>query len=123
MTNYQTGQEYNDLRWWIMPVAVMAGGTIVEVRARGVFSVSVTDPVRATEVEADPDSLPRYLQSLVSAAANDWIGERSASAASVAELTTITPRASSDLQARVETRLSELGIQVNRLTVEAVETV
>ena len=44
MNPYQPAQEYNDLRWGtIMPVMVMVGSAVAQVRARGNYSVKVAD--------------------------------------------------------------------------------
>jgi membrane protease subunit (stomatin/prohibitin family) len=124
MSAYQINQEFSDLRWGtMMPVTVMVGSDIVEVRARGTLAVIVVDPGPLAAALPDPDDLPGYLRSQVLPAITDLIGERSTQAANKAQLTAVTPETHQTLQAQLEPRFAALGLRLKSVTVEAIETV
>jgi hypothetical protein len=123
MTAYQTGQEYKTLRWGMMPTPVKVGESFAEVRARGTFSAAIQDPGKVSAIVENPDDLPRYLQNLLALAANDFLGERSAACASLAQLTTLTPDAARALEAQASGRLAAAGLRLTALSIEAIEGV
>jgi membrane protease subunit (stomatin/prohibitin family) len=122
MNAYQLAQEWNDLRWGtVMPVAVMIGSTFVQVRARGSFSLAVTDPRRLEEQVPDPDNLPATVKSLLAQTITDMLGERSAEVSNIAQLVTVTPQTIQALRTILEPKFNALGLQLKNVTIEAIE--
>ncbi len=124
MNAYQLAQEWNDLRWGtVMPVALMIGSTFVQVRARGSFSLAVTDPSRLEPQMPDPENLPAYLKSLLAQTITDILGERSAEVSNVAQLTEVTPQTIQALRTILEPKFNALGLQLKNVTIEAIESI
>jgi membrane protease subunit (stomatin/prohibitin family) len=122
MTAYQIAQEYSNLRWGTMlPVAVMLGGKVVEVRARGSFSVTVGDPDRLAQEISDPQALAGCLRPYMTNIASLWIGERAGQVASPAELSAITPQLVQGFRSEVEDMLTGMGLRLTDLSIEAIE--
>ena len=123
MNAYQSGQEWNDLRWGtVMPVTVMIASKLVEVRARGICSVAVADPARLEEKVPDPDNLPAYVKSLLAQTISDLIGERSGEVSDVAQLTAITAQTVQTFQTNLESKLNPIGLKLKNVTIEAIES-
>jgi membrane protease subunit (stomatin/prohibitin family) len=123
MIPYQSAQEYNDLRWGTgMPVTVMVGSNIVEVRARGSFSAAVIEPARLAEEVPDPEDLPGCMRSLVVMTITDIIGQRSQEVSEVAQLTAITPQTIQAFQTMLESKFNAVGLKLKNATIEAVES-
>jgi len=93
MNAYQPSQEWNNLRWGtVMPITVMIGSKLVQLRAWGSCSVAGTDPARLEEKVPDPDNLVAYVKSLLLQTFTDMLAERSGEVSDVAQLTaTILP--------------------------------
>lgn len=124
MTSYTHHQTLNDIRWWTgMPVALRVGGNIVQVRARGSVILTVTDAARLSAQVTNPDDLNSILTPQINAAAIDALGELSQAAANLAQLTTITSANSKVFTTNIDNKLATWGVQVNRLTIEAIESV
>ncbi|MFN8597941.1 MAG: SPFH domain-containing protein [Anaerolineae bacterium] len=124
MTSYTHHQTLNDIRWWTgMPVALRVGGNIVQVRARGSVILTVTDAARLSAQVANPDDLNSILTPQINAAAIDALGELSQAAANLTQLTTITSANSKVFTTNIDNKLATWGVQVNRLTIEAIESV
>jgi membrane protease subunit (stomatin/prohibitin family) len=123
MNAYQFAQEWNDLRWGTgMPVTVMIASKLAEVRARGICSVTVTDPARLEEKVPDPDNLAAYVKSLLAQTITDMLGERSAEVSDVAQLTAITPQMIQMFQTNLESKFNPIGLKLKNVTIEAIET-
>jgi membrane protease subunit (stomatin/prohibitin family) len=123
MIPYQSAQEYNDLFWGTtMPVTVMVGSNIVEVRARGSFSAAVSEPVRLAEEVPDPEDLPGCMRSLIVMTITDIIGQRSQEVANVAQLTTITSQTTQAFQTELESKFNAVGLKIKSVHIEAVES-
>lgn len=124
MTSYTHHQTLNDIRWWTgMPVALRVGGNIVQVRARGSVILTVTDAARLSAQVANLDDLNSILTPQINAAAIDALGELSQAAANLTQLTTITSANSKVFTTNIDNKLATWGVQVNRLTIEAIESV
>ena len=124
MTTYQAAQAYTNLRWGtMMPIAVMVGSTFAQVRARGTFSVAVSDPAQLAQAVPDPDDLEGYLRSVMLSTINEVIGERSTEVADIAQLTTITPQTVQAFQAKLEAAFGAAGLQLKQISIEAIESV
>jgi membrane protease subunit (stomatin/prohibitin family) len=124
MNAYQLAQEWNDLRWGtVMPVTVMIGSKLVQVRARGICSVAVTDPARLEEKVPDPENLTAYVKSLLAQTITDMIGERSGEVSDVAQLTAITAQTIQTFQTNLESKFNPIGLQPKNVTIEAIESV
>ena len=123
MNAYQLAQEWNDLRWGtVMPVAVMIGSKLVQVRARGSCSLAVTDPARLEEKVPDPDNLTAYVRSLLALTITDMLGERSGEVSDVAQLTAITPQTIQALRTTLEPKLDLVGLKLKNVTIEMIES-
>ncbi|HEY5157621.1 MAG TPA: SPFH domain-containing protein [Anaerolineales bacterium] len=123
MNAYQLAQEWNDLRWGtVMPVAVMIGSKLVQVRARGSCSLAVTDPSRLEEKVPDPDNLTAYVRSLLALTITDMLGERSGEVSDVAQLTAITPQTIQALRTTLEPKLDLVGLKIKNVTIETIES-
>jgi membrane protease subunit (stomatin/prohibitin family) len=123
MSAYQTGQEYNGLRWGtIMPITVMVGSAFVQLRARGNFSAIILDPTRLAAEGSDPEDLIRYLGSLVVSVITDVIGERSGEVSDVAQLTAITPQTIQAFQTKLESKFETLGLRLKDFSIDAIES-
>jgi membrane protease subunit (stomatin/prohibitin family) len=123
MTAYQTGQEFNALRWGVMPVALMVGGTFAQVRARGTFSAVIADPKLLAEALPDAEALPRYLQNLLGSTMTDTIGERSAVVTTLEQLTALTPETVQVLEHIAQARFAAIGMRLTDVQIEAIESV
>ena len=122
MNAYQLDQEWKDLRWGtVIPVAVMIGSKVIQVRARGCCSLAVTEPERLEEKVPLPDNLPAHVKALLVQSMTDMLGEQSAGASEVAQLTTVTPQTVQALQTILEPKFTALGLQIKNLSIEAVE--
>lgn len=123
MSAYQPGQEFNNERWGTgMPIMVMVGSNVIQVRARGSFSAAVDDPAQLAAQAPDPDDLPAYMRSLVVSAATDFIGERSQAVATAAQLTAVSAQVAQALQAAVEARFKAAGLRLKSFSLEAIES-
>jgi len=123
MNAYQLAQEWNDLRWGtVMPVAVMIGSKLVQVRARGSCSLAVTDPARLEEKVPDPGNLAAYVKSLLAQTITDMLGERSGEVSDVAQLTAITPQTIQALRTTLEPKLDLVGLKIKNVTIETIES-
>lgn len=123
MNAYQLAQEWNDLRWGtVMPVAVMIGSKLVQVRARGSCSLAVTDPARLEEQVPDPDNLTAYVKSLLAQTITDMLGERSGEVSDVAQLTAITAQTIQTLQTKLELKFNLVGLKLKNVTIETIES-
>jgi membrane protease subunit (stomatin/prohibitin family) len=123
MSTYQSAQEWNDVRWGtVMPVVVMLGSKVVQMRARGSCSLAVTDPLRLEEKVPDPDSLPAYVKSLLAQTITDMLGERSGEVSDVAQLVDITPQTVQAFQAKLEPKFTVVGLKIKSVTIEAIES-
>jgi membrane protease subunit (stomatin/prohibitin family) len=105
-----------------MPVAVKVGSRFVEVRARGSFSVAVIDPAALAVKVPDPENLTAYLRSLVTSSVTEMIGERSYEVSTVAQLTAITAQTTQELQTKLEAKFKDLGLQLKKVSIEALES-
>jgi membrane protease subunit (stomatin/prohibitin family) len=122
MAAYQKGQAFNTLRWGTgMPVTVLVGGQVSEVRARGTYAMVVSDPAKLAEQVPNPDDLPAQVRMLAVLAVNETLGERSGQGLDAAHFTAITPELNQVFQARLAPRLSEVGLQLTQANVEAIE--
>ena len=123
MNAYQLAQEWNDLRWGtVMPVAVMIGSKLVQVRARGSCSLAVTDPARLEEKVPDPGNLAAYVKSLLAQTITDMFGERSGEVSDVAQLTAIIPQTIQALRTTLEPKLDLVGLKIKNVTIETIES-
>jgi len=123
MTGYQISQEWNDLRWGtVMPVVVMIGSKLVQLRARGSCSVAVSDAARLDEKVPDPENLPAYVKSLLTQSITDMLGERSTEVSDIAQLTVITPQTIQAFQAALDSKFTTIGLQLKNVTIEAIES-
>ena len=124
MNAYQPAQEYNDLRWGtMMPVPLMIGSRLVQVRARGLCSLTVQDTQRLQAQVPDPDNLTAHVRALLASAMTDVLGELSLEATDVAQLTAVTEQATRALQSKLEPKFSALGLQMKAVKIEAIESV
>jgi membrane protease subunit (stomatin/prohibitin family) len=124
MNAYQSNQEWNDLRWGTgMPVTVMIGSNVVELRARGTFSLAVTDLLRLEQQVPDPDALGATVRSLLVQAITDMLGERSSEVSQVAQLTAINAQTVQALQGRLEPKLTLLGLRLKNVVIDTIESV
>ena len=123
MDAYQLAQEWNDLRWGtVMPVTVMIGSKFVEVRARGICSIAVTDPAQLEEQVPDHDNLTVYVKSLLAQTITDILGERSGEVSDVAQLTAITAQTIQMLQTKLESKFNAIGLRLKNVSIEAIES-
>ena len=124
MNPYQPAQEYNDLRWGtMMPVTVMVGSAIVQVRARGNYSVKVADSTLLAQAVPDPEELMGHLRSLVISVVTDLIGLRSTQVSDVAQLTAISAETVQSFQTSLKSRFEGVGLQLTKLSIDAIESV
>lgn len=124
MTTDTFNQDYNDQRWGTrMPIALMIGSAVVELRARGTYSLTVVDSQRLQTEISDPEDLPNFVGSLVTVALTDAIGQMAQKATRVTQLTQSTEPVAQALRAGLESKLNALGLQLRALKVEAIEQV
>jgi membrane protease subunit (stomatin/prohibitin family) len=124
MDTYNINQEIKDLRWGTrMPVALMIGSDFFEVRARGTISLVVKDVQRLQAKVPDASDLTAYLGSLLAMAITDLIGGLSAQVSTLAQLTTPSESTSHTFQAQLEPKLDELGLRIQTLKIEAIESI
>ena len=123
MNAYQLAQEWNDLRWGTgMPVTVMVASKFMEVRARGVCSVAVTDPARLEEKVPDPENLTATVKSILAQTITDSIGERSAEVSDITQLTAITAQTVQTFQTNLESKFNLIGLKLKNVTIDAIES-
>ena len=123
MNAYQSAQEWDNLRWGtIMPVTVMIGSIFVEVRARGICSFAVADPVSLEEQVPDPDNLTTYVKSLLAQSIADLLGERSGEVSDIVQLTAITAQTIQTLQTKLDSKFSAIGLRLKSISIETIES-
>ena len=124
MSAYRPGQEYTDLRWGTrMPIAVMIGSRVAQLRARGTCTLTVGDAGRLEKQVPDPENLASHLSSLLASSMTEVIGELSAQISDLAQLTTISAQTTQALQSKLEPKCSALGLQLKTVKIEAIESV
>jgi len=124
MTTYQSTQEWNNLFWGTaMPVTIVIGSNLAQVRAYGKCSFAVADPARLEERVSDPDQLTPYVKSLLMTSFSDAIGERSGEFSDMSQLTAITSQIIQELRTKVEPRLYEIGLRLNSVSIEKIESI
>jgi hypothetical protein len=121
MPAYQKAQTYTDLRWGIMPTAMLIGGAIVEARARGTCAVAVADPGRLAEQVPNPEDLPGLVRSLAGQAIADLLGQRGLQAADAAQFTVVDPAVLQALHDALAPRLAQVGLELKALCIDAIE--
>jgi membrane protease subunit (stomatin/prohibitin family) len=124
MNAYQLAQEWNDLRWGtVMPITVMISSKLVQLRARGICSLAVTDPSRLEEQVPDPENLISYVKSLLAQAITDLIGERSSEASDAAQLIAITVPMIKLFQTNLEPKFNAVGLKLKNVSIETIESI
>lgn len=122
MNSDKTEREWNDLFWGTgMPVSVMIGSDFAQVRARGTLSFVVTDPGRLEAQVADADQAAGLVKSILVSTLTDVIGEKSAEFSDIEQLTASAPQILQALQAKLESKFKEVGLQLKGLNIEAIE--
>ncbi|MCE1253706.1 MAG: SPFH domain-containing protein [Anaerolineae bacterium] len=123
MSIYQVSQEFSDLRWGtMMPVMVKIGDNIVQLRARGTFSVIVSDPAVLESGAPAPDDLPFYLKNFAVSAITDLIGIQSRNLSSAGELTSQPRVYEAQFKTLLAERLQNAGVQLKDAVIEAIES-
>ncbi len=123
MSVYQVSETFDDINWGTrMPVMAMIASSIVQIRARGVFSVMVNDPAKLAAQVPEADDLPFYLQSLAASAMTDLIGMQGHKLSSVEQLTSIPQFFEQELENILTEKLHAIGMQLNRVHIEAIES-
>ena len=123
MNAYQLAQEWNDLRWGtVMAIKVMIGSKLVQLRARGICSLAVTDPSRLEEHVPDPENLISYVKSLLAQTITDLIGEQSSEVSDVALLTGVTTLTIELFQKKLESKFSAVGLKLKNVSIETIES-
>jgi membrane protease subunit (stomatin/prohibitin family) len=122
MSIYQSAQEFKNIRWGtVMPVAVMIGTEIKEVRARGNFSVAVSNPALVEQAVSDPEDLEGCLRMQALRCVTTFIALRSREVDTAAQFTSVTPAVVQVFQAQLSSELEGLGLQVTQVTIDAIE--
>ncbi len=123
MAAYQLAQELNDLRWGtIMPVMLMIGSKLVEVRTRGTCSIVVTDPMKLEEQVPDPEALTAYVKSVLMQTITEMLGERSSGVSDVAQLTAVDAQTVQAFQAKLESKFNPIGLRLKNVSIDAIES-
>jgi membrane protease subunit (stomatin/prohibitin family) len=122
MNAYQLTQEWNDLQWGtVMPVTVMVGSDIVQLRARGSCSLAVSDPLKLEQKVPDPENLVAIVKSLLAQAITDVLGQRSSEISNVGQLATITAETIQALKAQLEPKFNPIGLQLKNVDIQVIE--
>jgi membrane protease subunit (stomatin/prohibitin family) len=123
MSAYLQGQVFADQRWGTrMPVSLMVASTYCEVRARGTYTVAVQDAQRLAEQIPDPDDLFGQLGAYFQMAITDLLGELSQKVSGVAQLTAVTPATVQAMQANLAPKFDEMGLKLQAVKIEAIES-
>jgi membrane protease subunit (stomatin/prohibitin family) len=124
MTNYQPAQEYDNLRWGTgMPIPLMIGSQLAQVRARGTCSLIVMDIQQLQQQVPDLDNLTAHVRSLLASTIEETIGELGREASNIAQMTTVTEHTIQAFQMKLEPKFKELGLQLKAVSIEAIESV
>ena len=122
MSVYKASETVDNLNWGTrMPVMAMIASSIVQIRARGVFSVMINDPDKLAAEVPDAEELPFYLQSLAASAMTDLIGMQGHKLSSVEELTSTPQIFEQEFKNILVEKLQPLGLQLKDATIEAIE--
>jgi len=117
-------QEFNDLRWGTpMPVMLRLGSEIVSVRARGSWSVAVSNPQLFKERAGDTDALPGQVRSILASKLYDALGEMSSGKSDVAEIAACAQEIAAAVKPRVEQELNAWGLTVTQISIHAIEKI
>lgn len=123
MSPYQPNQEFANIHWGtMMPIAAMVNSTFVQLRARGSFSAIVVDPAQLADKESDPENIESYLRSLVVNTITEIIGGLSSSATDITQITTVTDSTMETLQSLLESKFSAIGLKLQNVSIEAIES-
>jgi membrane protease subunit (stomatin/prohibitin family) len=122
MNAYQLAQEWNDLQWGtVMPVTVMIGSELVQMRARGICSVAVSDPLQLEQKIPDPDNLVAFVKSLLAQVITDMLGKLSSDASNVGQLITITAETIQVLRVQLEPKFTAIGLRLKDVSIQVIE--
>jgi membrane protease subunit (stomatin/prohibitin family) len=122
MSADEIDREWNDMFWGTsMPVSVMIGSDFAQVQARGKLSFVVTDPGRLEAQVTDADQVTGLVKSILVSALTDIIGEQSSQLSDIEQLTASAPQILQALQAKLELKFKEVGLQFKALSIEAIE--
>jgi len=117
-------QEFNNIRWGtMMPIPVMVGGEILEVRARGNISIIVEEPTKIQTQIDNPEDFEAGMRSYFSACVNEAIGELSQSALNIEQFLSISENTKNLFKSKFDYKLSEIGLKVKSLVIEAIENI
>jgi len=123
MSSYNTDQTFQELSWaTALPVVVFIDSNLERFKARGIFSVLVTEPELLAENIPDPQELPVHLGNLLASLVPDVLREVGASVYTVDEMKASGADISADLGAKVEYHLASLGLNLAGLEVHSVES-
>jgi membrane protease subunit (stomatin/prohibitin family) len=124
MDSYTQAQEFTDLHWGtINPIAVMIASQFYQIRARGSYTLAVSDPQALAAQVPDPQDLQTAINPLAMSCITDLIGELSATAASLAQVTDLNEATARKFLALLGPKFSALGLQIKSLSLEAIERV
>ena len=124
MNLYQSGQEINEIHWGTaMPIALKVGSQFVQLRARGTCSLVVQDIQQLQQQVPDPDNLTAHVRALLASVMEETIGELGLQSANVAQLTFVTTQTVQAVQAKLEPKFEQLGLQLKAISIEAIESV
>lgn len=121
---YQVNQDFNNIRWGTaMPVPLMVGSEIIQIRARGTFSAVVVDPQIFEKNVPEADNANRWAANQVLTAFIDIIGESASAAADAAQLLAKTGEIGDKLKDKIETNLLTAGLKITLVILETIEKI
>ena len=124
MGAYLMNQEFNNLRWGtMMPIMVMVNSEVLQLRARGSYSLAVTDPKKLEEHIPEPDGVGNWVSSQVVVILSDIIGEAALNASSPEQLLGGSKTVEKSLKSNLDVEMLTLGLRLKTFSLEALEKV
>jgi membrane protease subunit (stomatin/prohibitin family) len=119
-----TPQEFNDLSWGTpMPIMLRLGSEIVSLRARGIWSIVVSNPQLFKERAGDTDALPGQVRSILASILYDALGEMSGDKSDIAKIAACSSEIATAIKPKVEQELNAWGLTVKQISIDAIERI
>ena len=119
-----TSLEIKDIFWGTpMPILIMLGSQITELRARGKYSVRITDPTLFSQQVGTPEDFSNQFRYVVVKHVTDVFGEVSGSVSDLGALQAQSVELAGKVQSKLESELNTRGMSLSTFSFDAIESV
>jgi membrane protease subunit (stomatin/prohibitin family) len=117
-------QEINDIFWGtMMPITVLLGEEVTQIRARGSYSVRIIDQACFTQQVGAPADLSAQVRPVVGLRVTEVVGGASQGATDIGQLAAQAEALASAVQSQLEPDFNALGLTITRFGIQAIEVV